>query len=489
MAFIDSSALNVALPAIQSSLQASGAQLLWVINGYLLMLAALILVGGSLGDRYGRKKIFMLGIFLFIIASFASGLSPSIQWLIFARIIQGVGGSLMIPGSLAIITACIIPGRRGRAIGTWSATTTLVTIAGPILGGFLADHGLWRGVFLINVPLGILALIVLYLKVPESRDQTAGPIDIPGAFLVTIGLAGVTYGFINAPDLGFGDWRVFGTLLIGVLALIAFVWVEARRKYPMMPLGLFKSRAFSGTNLLTLLLYGALSVVSFFFSLNLIQIQGYTKTEAGFSFLPFAICLTLLSRWTGGLADRIGPRLPLVLGPSLVGIGFFWLGLMGLTHGPSAYWTTYFPGILLFGIGMGFTVAPLSNTVMGSAPPEHVGTASGINNAVSRTAGVLAIAIIGSIALLLFSRDLQAKTANLNLAPKVQASLKNESQKLGGASVPADVPPGRSSAVENDIKLGFVETFRMVMFICAALALLSALSAALFLAPGKTPAT
>ena len=241
MGFIDSTALNVALSSIQASLHATGAQLLWVINGYLLMLASLILVGGSLGDRWGRKKVFMAGISLFVLASLACGISPSIQFMIAARIIQGIGGSLMIPGSLSIITSMVAPDRRGMAIGTWSAATTLVTVAGPVLGGFLSDHGLWRAVFLINAPLGILSLIVLFLKVTESHDETiTGRIDILGAVLVTVGLAGLTYGFISAPGDGFQDPRVYLTLLVGVIALIAFVYVEAHTEKPMMPLALFK---------------------------------------------------------------------------------------------------------------------------------------------------------------------------------------------------------------------------------------------------------
>src|SRR4051812_12356764 len=253
MAFIDGSALNVALPALQADLQASGAQLLWIVNAYLLMLAALILVGGSLGDKLGCKRIFMIGIVLFLLASLACGLSPTVAILIGARVVQGIGGALMIPGSLAIISATFGDDRRGRAIGTWSAATTLVTIAGPLLGGFLADTGVWRGIFLINIPLGVAALLVLFFKVPESRDQAASPsIDYLGAASASLGLAGLTYGFISAPRLGFGDPLVAGALLGSVAALLAFVFVEARSDHPMMPLQVFRSRTFSGANLLTL---------------------------------------------------------------------------------------------------------------------------------------------------------------------------------------------------------------------------------------------
>ncbi|HMD90711.1 MAG TPA: MFS transporter [Anaerolineaceae bacterium] len=484
MGFIDSTALNVALSSIQASLHATGAQLLWVVNGYLLMLASLILVGGSLGDRWGRKKIFMFGISLFVLASMACGVSPSIQFMIAARIIQGIGGSFMIPGSLSIITSMVAPDRRGKAIGTWSAVSTLVTVAGPVLGGFLADHGLWRAVFLINAPLGIISLIVLFLKVTETHDETiTGPVDVLGAALVTIGLAGLTYGFISAPGDGFQDPRVYITLLIGVIALIAFVYVETHTEKPMMPLLLFKSHTFSGTNLLTLFLYGGLSAGTFFLSLNLIQVQGYTKTEAGFSFLPFALLLVLMSRWSGGLADRRGPRLLLILGPSLAGCGFFWMAFSGLTNGPSSYWYTFLPGIALFGIGMGLTVAPLTTAVMGAVPRDHSGIASGINNAVSRTAGVLAIAIIGSVALFSFTSSLKVRTATISLSDQARSALNVEAQKLAGASVPANVGAENIQSVGLSIKLAFVDTFKLVMIICAALAWVSAAAAAILVEP------
>jgi EmrB/QacA subfamily drug resistance transporter len=482
MAFIDGSALNVALPSLQASLGASGAQLLWVINAYLLMLAALILVGGSLGDRLGRKKVFMAGIALFMLASLACGLAPTIGLLIAARVVQGIGGALMIPGSLAIIGASFAPDTRGRAIGTWSAASTLVTIAGPVLGGVLAGAGLWRGVFLINLPLGLAALAVLLRKVPESRDEAAsGAIDYLGAALVSLGLAGLTYGFISAPGYGFADPRVYLALVGGALALAAFVVVEARSPRPMTPPALFRSRTFTGANLLTLFLYGALSVGTFFLSLNLVQAQGYSQALAGLAFTPFALLLSTLSRFTGALSDRYGPRLPLIVGPTLAGLAFLIFGLIGLTSGPADYWTTFFPGVLVFGVGMAITVAPLTSTVMGAAPSHLAGTASGINNAVSRTAGVLAIAILGAAALLVFAASLETRTSALGLPAEAQAALRQAAAELGAAQVPASVPLEQSAAVAQAIKLAFVDTFRVVMFACAALAWLSAAMTVVFI--------
>lgn len=420
MAFIDTSALNVALPALQDDLQASGVQLLWIVNAYLLMLAALILVGGSLGDRLGRKKVLMTGVSLFVLASLACGFAPTTEFLIGARVVQGVGGAMMIPGSLAIITASFDPNRRGQAIGTWAAATTIVTIAGPVLGGFLADARAWRGVFLINLPLGITTLLILHFKVPESCEEDSGQIDYLGAVLATLGLAGATYGFISLPDLGFSDPRIYGILSGGIVALIACVVVEVRSDHPMIPLHLFKSRTFSGTNLLTLFLYAALSVVTFFFPLNLVQAQGYSQSIAGLADTPFALLLAGLSPWAGKLADRYGPRLPLIIGPSLAGLGFLLMACVGVTDGPSDYWTTFFPGVVVFGIGMAVTVAPLTTTVMGSVATHHSGMASGINNAVSRTGGVLAMAIVGAIALFVFAGALEAHTAQINLSSEVR---------------------------------------------------------------------
>jgi len=449
--------------------------LLWVVNAYLLMLAALILVGGALGDKLGRKRVFMAGISLFVVASIGCGLAPTIEVLIWARLVEGIGGALMIPGSLAIITAFFDPTSRGRAIGTWSAVTTLVTVIGPLLGGFLANAGLWRGVFLINVPLGILALLILQSQVPESQSEdTAGSIDVLGAALQTLGLAGLTYGFISAPDAGFANPVVAISLAGGVVALVAFVFVEIRSRRPIMPLRLFNSCTFQGTNLLTLFLYGALSVSLFFQSLNLVQVQGYSLALAGVVFSPFAVMLMGLSRWAGGLADKYGPRPLLVAGPLLAGTGFLWFAMQGVTAGPSQYWITFFPAIVLLGAGMGLTVAPLSTAVMNSAATHLAGSASGVNNAVSRAAGVLAIAVVGAAALTLFSHSLGLRTAALGLPPAAQAALQSEAGSLGAAVVPPEVPPAAVDAVDAAIKLAFIDAYRAVMLVSTALAWLAA---------------
>jgi EmrB/QacA subfamily drug resistance transporter len=480
MASIDSSALDVASAALQTDLGLNGSQLLWVVNAYLLFLSALILVGGSLGDRYGRKRVFMIGIGVFTLASIACGLAQDGNFLILARSIQGIGGAMMVPGSLAIISSYFPAGERGKAIGTWSTFSTLTTLGGPILGGWLAGHGLWRLVFFINIPLALVALYTLVTRVPESRDPHAPKqLDWLGALLATLGLAGLTYGFLQAPDFGFGDPRVFGALAGGVIALLLFVWVEARSDHPMMPLHLFRSRTFSGTNLLTLFLYAALRVVPFFLILNLIQVQGYPSEVAGTVFLPLTILLTLMSRWAGGLIDRVGARLPLIAGPALAAVGFGLLGLPGLTTGPDQYFTTYFPGILVLGFSLGIIVAPLTTAVMGSAPQANSGTASGINNAVARSAGVLAIAILGALAISLFSANLDGRAAALSIPEPAKAELRAQGAQLGAAQPPADLSADQAAAASEAIKLAFVDTFRLVAGIGFALAALSALMAAL----------
>jgi EmrB/QacA subfamily drug resistance transporter len=485
MAFIDFSALNVALPAIQKSFEALGSQILWVVNGYNLMLASLILVGGTAGDRLGRKKMFMIGVSVFMGASMFCGFSPGIDFLIAGRIVQGIGGAFMVPGSLSIITASFGPDRRGSAIGTWSAVTTIMMVLGPVIGGFLSQAGLWRFIFFINVPLAAAALFALFLYVPESRDEgVSRRIDVTGAALATVSLVGLTYGFISAPNLGYGAPRVIVSLGVGFTAMAAFIIAEKKIANPLVSLDLFGSKTFSGANLLTLFLYGALSAYTLFVTLNMIQVQGYPESVAGFVLLPFVVLLAGLSRWSGKLVDRIGPRPFLIAGPSIVGVGFFLTSFAGLTAGPQDYWTSFFPPIFLFGLGMGFTVAPLTTTVMSALPTRFAGTASGINNATARVAGVLAIAILGSIALISFSNGVSELTAGMDLPQKARAELHNESLQFGDASVPPNVPQGLENRVQLSLDKAFVRSFALLMYICTGLAWLSALMSALLIKKG-----
>ena len=478
MAFIDGSVVNVALPIIQRDLGATASDVLWIVETYALFLAALILVGGSLGDHFGRRRIFATGIAVFTLASIWGGLSPTVLSLILARAVQGIGAALLVPGSLAIISASFNDEQRGRAIGTWSGFSALTTVVGPVLGGVLVQYASWRWVFFLNVPLAAVVLVVLFWRVPESRDpEASGGLDWWGTGTVTLGLAALVYGLIEASSFGFGTPLVLGTLALGVVALLAFLLVEARSTAPMVPLTLFRLPTFSGANLLTLLLYGALSGVTFFLPFDLIQVQGYAPTLAGAAFVPFILLLFLLSRWAGGLVHRYGAKLPLVVGPVITAVGFALFALPGITDGPGSYWTTFFPAVLVMGLGMTVTVAPLTTAVMGAVEQRHAGTASGINNAVSRTAGLLAIAVFGIVALSVFTNSLESHLAALHLSGGVQQLIEAQRTRLAGITIPMSVSGEVQVALKQAIDESFVSAFRLVSLLGAVLALLSALSA------------
>lgn len=485
MTFIDGSALNVALTALQQDLKASGVDLLWIINAYLLVLASLILLGGSLGDHFGRNRIFRIGIIIFSAASFVCGVAPTVGVLIAARAVQGIGGALMVPGSLAIISASFPADRRGGAIGTWSSFATITTILAPTLGGILASNGLWRGVFFINIPLALISVYALS-HVPETHDATASrSLDYPGTLLIILGLAGITYGTIGLGQ-SINDRGALAALIGGVIAIVGFVVVEGRSANPMVPLGLFRERTFAGTNLMTLFLYGALSGALFFLPLDLIQVQGYRAEIAGFSLLPFSLMLIVLSPLMGRFVSRFGPRIPLTIGPFIVGIGFLLFSRTGLTNGPADYWTTYLPAIFMFGLGMGITVAPLTTAVMGSVPSHEAGIASGVNNAVTRSAQGLAVAIMGAIALAAFAGDLSTHMAQTPINPDARAQIQASAGKLGSTEIPDALSAADKDAAKQAIRLAFVDMFALITTIGAGLAWLSAL-AALVLVENRLP--
>ncbi|MEP6926548.1 MAG: MFS transporter [Ginsengibacter sp.] len=482
MAFIDGTALNVVLPSLQKELNATGTDLFWLLNSYLLMLAALVLPGGSLGDRLGRKKIFMTGIVLFMVGSTACGFAPTVGYLILFRAIQGIGGALMIPGSLSIITSSFSRNERGKAIGTWSAITTMVTVGGPILGGALADAGLWRMIFFINIPIGIASLIILWRKVPESSDEeTNHSLDYAGAIAIVVGLALLTYGFLKIPESGFNSWQVYASLGTGFISLIIFIIIENKSKHPMMPLQLFSNKTFTGANLLTFFLYAALFSGILFLTLNMVQIQGYSQLQAGMTLLPFTVLLIVISRWSGGLVDKFGPRWFLILGPATVAVGLLLLSFIRQTNGPSAYWTTYFPGILIFGLGMAFTVTPLTTTVMGAVANHYSGTASGVNNAISRISNVFANAIIGAFAILFFTGFLSNRVKEISLKEETRIQVVAQAANLGDAKVPSIIYNENKMKVEQLYKEGFINSYVKVMRICAMLAAVAALMAFLFI--------
>jgi EmrB/QacA subfamily drug resistance transporter len=484
MAFIDGTVVNVALPVLQQDLHATVADVQWVVEAYALFLAALILVGGSLGDRFGRKRIFALGIALFTLASLTCGLAPNITFLMFARAVQGIGAALLTPGSLALISASFSSAERGRAIGTWSGFTSITSALGPVVGGWLVEHGTWRWIFFLNAPLAIIVLVILFWRVPESRaDQDTHHLDWPGAALATLGLGAVVYGLITSPTLGFGAPEVLLSLALGMAALIAFVFVEAHSQAPMLPLPLFRSRTFSGANLLTLFLYAATGATTFFVPFNLIRAQGYSATAAGAAFLPFILLMFILSRWSGGLVSRFGAKLPLIVGPLIASAGFLLFAVPGIG---GSYWTTFFPAMVVLGLGMSIAVAPLTTAVMGAAGPDHAGIASGINNAVARTASLLAIAILGIVILAVFNGALDSHLAMLHVSPETRTLLDPERVKLAGAQVPQGVPTSLQAPLQQAITDSFVTGFRVVMIICAGLAAASALAAGA-LVSGKKP--
>jgi EmrB/QacA subfamily drug resistance transporter len=481
MAFIDGTALNVVLPALQKSLHATAADLFWLLNAYLLILASLILVGGSLGDKLGRKKVFMWGIFIFILGSGMCGFAPDVNYLIAFRIIQGFGGALMIPGSLSLISSSIDEQERGKAIGTWSAVTTILILAGPVLGGALADAGLWRYIFFINIPIGIVSLIVLWQKVSETRNEDADhAIDFPGAIAIALGLACLTFGFLRAPALGFGHWQVYTTLSAGVLILTGFLVIEHRSKHPMMPLNLFSNPVFTGVNLLTFFLYAGLGASMLFMSLNMVQIQGYTQLQSGLTFLPFTVLMMTIARLAGAWADKYGPRAFLIGGPATAGAGMLVLSFIKQTHGVSDYWTTFFPGIVIFGIGMSFTVAPLTATVMGSVSDHLSGTASGINNALTRISNVFANAIFGALAVLFFAGFLHSKIEQTHFSARQKQEIVRQAANLGDAKVPASINKTDEAEVKKAYHEGFISAYANIMRISAGLAFLGSLMTVFF---------
>jgi EmrB/QacA subfamily drug resistance transporter len=471
MAFIDGTVVNVALPAIQNNFHATVTGVQWVVESYGLFLGALILVGGSLGDLFGRRLIFLLGTALFALASIACGLATSIDQLIIARSIQGLGAAMLVPGSLAIISTSFGEKTRGRAIGTWSGFTSITTAIGPVLGGWLVQHASWRWAFLINVPLAVAVIVVSLWHIPESRGA-AGRLDWRGAVLATVGLGGVVNGFIESVNLGWKHPLVFGSLIVGAGALIALLLVEARVASPMAPLSLFKSRSFGGANLLTLFLYAAIGIFFFVLPLNLIQVQGYSSTAAGAAVLPLILLLFALSRWSGGLVARYGARLPLGIGPVIAALGF---ALFAVPAIGGSYWTTFFPGIIVLGLGLAVTVAPLTTVVMSSAGQERVGAASGINNAVSRVAGVLAIAVLGIVMVKAFAFRLEQRVSSL--PSNVVREIKGQENKLAGLSAPAGLDTPARVAVKESVGAAFVFGFRVVMGICAGLSVMSAVVA------------
>ncbi len=476
LAFIDGTVVNVALPALQSAFHATVTGVQWIIELYALFLSSLLLVGGAAGDHFGRRRTYAAGLVLFTAASVLCGLSKDIQELILARAIQGIGGALLVPGSLAIISATFEEEDRGRAIGTWSGFTSITTALGPVLGGWLVEHASWRWIFFINLPMALVVLVLVWRHVPESRgeDGSRRRLDWAGAGLTSVGLGGLVYGLIESSNKGWVHPAVVGALAGGVIALAAFLFLESRVKDPMLPLTLFRSRNFSGANLMTLFQYAALSGALFFLPFDLIQVQGYTATEAGASLLPLILIMFLLSRWAGGLVRRYGAKKPLLVGPIIAAAGFM---LLSVPVAGGSYWRTFFPGIVVLGLGMTLVVAPLTTTVMNAVPRGRAGIASGVNNAVSRVAGLLAIAVFGIVLVEVFSSKLDRSLSGADLRPEVRRSIEEQRTKLAGIEIPRDTAPGKALIIRKTIDKSYGAGFRSVMLLSSLLSLLSAFCA------------
>ncbi|WP_327639578.1 MFS transporter [Kribbella sp. NBC_00482] len=392
MAFLDGTVVNVALPAMGEDLNADMAGLQWIVNGYMLMLASLVLLSGSLGDRLGRRRMFVVGVIWFAAASVVCAIAPNLEVMIAGRVLQGIGGALLTPGSLAILQTTFQHSDRGKAVGTWSGLTSVAAAVGPFVGGSLVDSGSWQLIFLLNVPLALVTVLVTLRHVPETRDEEAGgKLDLNGAILATVGLAGITYGLISAGDHGFGDAMVLTSLAIGVVAFVGFIEAERRGSHPMLPLNIFANRRFTGANLVTVVVYGALGTATFLVVVYLQTALHYSALWAGAALLPMTVLMLGLSGYAGGLADRIGPRIPMTVGPALMAGGFL---LMLRINTDTSYYSAVLPAVVLLGLGLVATVAPLTATVLSSVEDHHAGIASGVNNAIARSAQLMAVAAI-----------------------------------------------------------------------------------------------
>jgi EmrB/QacA subfamily drug resistance transporter len=487
MVFIDGTVVNVALPALQKEFNASAASVQWVIEAYALLLSALLLVGGSAGDKFGRRRVFAIGVAVFALASVWCGLAATMEQLIVARAVQGIGGALLVPGSLALISASFPENVRGKAIGTWSGYTAITAALGPVIGGYLIEHFSWRYAFFINVPFALLILFLTFRYVPESRNtRGAERLDWLGAVLVSVGLGCLVYGLIESSSLGWSDVRVMSALALAPFALAAFIYVEMRHPSPMLPLHLFRSRNFSGANVLTLLLYAAMGGSMFFLPLNLIQVHGYSAVAAGAALLPLILTMFVLSRWAGGLVDRYGAKLPLVVGPAIAALGFAMLALPGVA---GSYWTTFFPAVLVLGFGMSVSVAPLTTTVMNALDSSLAGAASGINNAVSRAAALMAIAVLGIVMSHAFSHAFKQRINESRVSPSVLMQVAVQQNKLGAIDIPAESTEAERQALKTAIGSSFVYGFRWVMLVAAFLAMASSLSAWLMIDGQRKPAS
>lgn len=472
MAFIDSTAVNTVLPVLQRELDASITQTQWIIEGYALFISSLILFGGALGDKYGRKLIFKVGLLIFTSASVWCALSPDTHQLIFARTIQGIGGALLVPGSLAIVNVSFDSNARGRAIGIWSAFTAATTGIGPVLGGWLAENVSWRFIFVINIPLAFIVFLLLLLRVPDDRITGWRKLDVAGAIMVSGGLGLFVFGLIESSNLGFTSPFVIASIISGLLLIVTFVFYESRIEYPILPMGIFRSSTFTGANIVSFLFWGAWNAVIFFIPFSFIQLHGYTATELALGFLPAILTLFISAPLTGLFINTLGVKLPLIIGTVIISIAYLIFTIPGLE---SNYVDDWLLPILVMGLGIGVTISPMMSAVMGSVDKKYSGLVSGINNSVGRVAGLFAIAILGVVAINVFNFELNNHLSGLDLELRTREFLEHEKIKLAGANIPEWVGPELTEKLRYYINSSFLHSFRVVMVLCAIFSLLAAI--------------
>ena len=487
MAFLDSTVMNVALPAVQDELGASAREVQWSYGAFALVLSALILVGGTLGDRLGRRRLFVVGAAIFGAASLWCALVPDSGQLVVARAVQGFGGALLIPASLAIVGASFEGKQRARAIGAWGALSGLAMAVGPVLGGLLVQYVSWRAAFLMAPAMAVVAIPIALSHVPESSDPDARRLDLAGAILATSGLTGVVYALIESSSRGFGDGRVLAALVLGLIALSAFVLVEQHARHPMVPPSLFHSRSFTGANLVTLLFYMALTGSLFFLPFLMMQVHGYSAFVAGSVFLPFVAMALLIGRFSGRISARFGAKLPLIVASLALAAGLLLFALPGADHG--SYWISFFPAMVVQGFGMALAITPMTTVALGSVEGEHSGMASGVNNAVTRVAGLLAVAVLGAFIYGVFSSSLDARMDRMDMPGEIRIAMEAAKADLGAAEAPPGVKAGMEARIEHAIDESFVVGFRTVMLASAGLALASALIAALLVVDPRSSST
>ena len=467
MSFLDSTVVNVALPTLQKDFSAELSSVAWVVDAYVLTLTAFILLGGSFGDIFGRRHALRAGLVVFTTGSLLCGIAPTLPLLDLARAVQGIGGALLVPSSLAILTATFDPSERGRAVGLWASLSGIGAAIGPLAGGLLVDAISWRGIFFLNLPIAVIVFVVALPKVPESRDDEAEPhIDLPGATIAVVFLAGLTFALIEGSQLGWTSPAVLTGFAVGGLGFVAFILAERRSRQPMVSLSIFANRTFTAVNVATLMIYAALAGASLYLVLDVQQARGFSAVASGASLLPVTLTLLIGSPIAGRLADRLGPRIPMTIGPALAGAGLL---LAAATAHAASYWTSIFPAVLIFAVGLALTVAPLTTAVLSALGPRHAGIASGVNSAISRFGGLVAVAILPALSLAGFSHGLEQRLSTPPLPPAVRAAVLAERAEQGALSPPPRLSLDERALIRAAVRESFADGFRWVMLVCALL--------------------